>query len=286
MTKNEEEFGHWFNVDGPALLRELGLKPGDGDVVDFGCGQGSYTLPLARVVPPSLVHAIDRSTENLAVLGERLAEYGLRHAVRIVSNEGKLRFARVPAASCQAVLLFDVLQHVDDWGVLLRECRRVLRPNGQLLLNPSTLSHPGKVDVENLTARLDALNIVPRVQLRRHIMHYKHFEEEELLAFVALTPFRRRVYRAVSRIPEGRVSTYGDIAQAIDCGSARAVGQALRNNPLAPSVPCHRVVAGDMSLHGFSGQNHGDEPAKKKALLQQEGVVFTTPTKVDPKCRM
>ena len=66
------------------------------------------------------------------------------------------------------------------------------------------------------------------------------------------TAFERRVYTACSAIPAGRVATYGVLADVL-ASSARAVGQALRRNPYAPRVPCHRVVAAGQGLGGFSG---------------------------------
>ncbi len=91
-----------------------------------------------------------------------------------------------------------------------------------------------------------------------------------------VTPFQQRVYDACSRIPEGRVTTYGELAREIGCGSAQAVGQALRHNPFAPKVPCHRVVKSDRHLGGFSGHKQGPEVERKKSLLQKEGVTFET----------
>jgi methylated-DNA-[protein]-cysteine S-methyltransferase len=67
--------------------------------------------------------------------------------------------------------------------------------------------------------------------------------------------------------------------------SARAVGQAMRRNPFAPVVPCHRVIAADLNLGGFVG-SWGIATAnvqRKKAMLQKEGVVFEG-DKVIPKC--
>ena len=89
-----------------------------------------------------------------------------------------------------------------------------------------------------------------------------------------VTPFQRRVYDETRRIPRGTVITYGELARRIGCGSAQAVGQALRRNPFAPEVPCHRVVAADGSLHGFSGERSGAALGRKRALLESEGVTF------------
>ena len=98
------------------------------------------------------------------------------------------------------------------------------------------------------------------------------------------TVFEERVYRLISGIPRGQVSTYGGIARALGCGSAQAVGQALRRNPFAPEVPCHRVVAGDGSIGGFTGRRSGEAIDKKVALLISEGVVFDSGMRVASEC--
>ncbi len=88
------------------------------------------------------------------------------------------------------------------------------------------------------------------------------------LDFTGVTPFFREVYRAAFKIPHGRVSTYGALAQAAGSpGASRAVGQAMAKNPLPIVIPCHRVLRGDGRLGGFAG---GLE--QKRALLKLEGV--------------
>ena len=98
------------------------------------------------------------------------------------------------------------------------------------------------------------------------------------------TPFQMRVYEATARIPRGKVAAYGWVARQIGCRSAQAVGGALRVNPFAPQVPCHRVVAADGSLHGFAGHIDGAPIAKKRRLLKAEGVRFTPDGRVRPDC--
>jgi methylated-DNA-[protein]-cysteine S-methyltransferase len=89
-----------------------------------------------------------------------------------------------------------------------------------------------------------------------------------------VSPFEQRVYGATRQIPRGRVTTYALLASAIGCRSARAVGQALRRNPFAPRVPCHRVISSDLRLGGFEGWREGAPVRRKKALLAAEGVFF------------
>lgn len=89
-----------------------------------------------------------------------------------------------------------------------------------------------------------------------------------------VTDFQRRVYDATRRIPKGRVTTYRLLARHIGCRSPRAVGQALRRNPYAPRVPCHRVIASDLTLGGFAGETAGPKLRKKQRMLAREGVHF------------
>lgn len=49
-----------------------------------------------------------------------------------------------------------------------------------------------------------------------------------------------------------------------------AVGQALKRNPYAPDVPCHRVIAADGSLGGYNGRRDGEELERKRQLLDIE----------------
>ena len=97
------------------------------------------------------------------------------------------------------------------------------------------------------------------------------------------TAFEARIYSLISTIPKGKVATYRIVADAIGCGSCQAVGQALKRNPFAPRVPCHRIIASDLSIGGFAGQRTGPEIKKKLRLLKKEGVVFVDGTLKSPK---
>jgi methylated-DNA-[protein]-cysteine S-methyltransferase len=68
------------------------------------------------------------------------------------------------------------------------------------------------------------------------------------------TAFQRRVWQELQRIPFGETRSYAQLAAAVGRpGAARAVGQANGSNPICLLVPCHRVIAADGSLGGFSG---------------------------------
>jgi methylated-DNA-[protein]-cysteine S-methyltransferase len=86
------------------------------------------------------------------------------------------------------------------------------------------------------------------------------------------TDFQCRVLWATSMVPAGQMTTYRDIAQRIGKPrAARAVGQALANNPVPIVIPCHRVVAKDGSMTGYSG---GKGVETKVRLLKLEGAIL------------
>ncbi|KPV76180.1 uncharacterized protein RHOBADRAFT_34801, partial [Rhodotorula graminis WP1] len=106
-----------------------------------------------------------------------------------------------------------------------------------------------------------------------------------------------QLYDLLLTVPPGSVTTYAQLATLLD-SSARAVGSALRNNPFAPFVPCHRVIASTLYIGGFGGEwikpgpgargraaakangdggGDGDEgrrTGEKRELLRREGVEF------------
>ncbi len=81
------------------------------------------------------------------------------------------------------------------------------------------------------------------------------------------TAFRQGVWRELVRIPYGETRSYLDIARAVGCKAARAVGGANGSNPIPILIPCHRVVGANGSLGGYSG---GEGPATKRYLLTLE----------------
>lgn len=90
----------------------------------------------------------------------------------------------------------------------------------------------------------------------------------------------RRILEAMSLIPTGYVTTYGALAKVVGTGP-RVAGHACATNPFAPIIPCHRVVASDLSLHGYGGglklkwkilqkENRGFKEASKVKLKEKE----------------
>lgn len=89
-----------------------------------------------------------------------------------------------------------------------------------------------------------------------------------------ITDFQRKLYLALLDVPHGATISYKELGQRIGCRSAQAIGQALKRNPFAPDVPCHRVICSNGSVGGFHGQRDGEMIDKKLKLLKSEGVIL------------
>lgn len=102
-----------------------------------------------------------------------------------------------------------------------------------------------------------------------------------------LTAFKKKILTMLTEIPRGRWSTYGAMSDYLNdkhsktC--ARAVGSAIKNNPFAPEVPCHRILAADRTIGGFKCGGWGESGKyahEKHQLLKDEGVKFDSSMKV------
>jgi methylated-DNA-[protein]-cysteine S-methyltransferase len=83
------------------------------------------------------------------------------------------------------------------------------------------------------------------------------------------TPFQLQVWQELRDIPWGTTISYREMARRVGLPQgSRAVGQALAANPIPIIIPCHRVIAHDGSLGGYSSGPH-----RKRWLLQHEGVL-------------
>jgi methylated-DNA-[protein]-cysteine S-methyltransferase len=108
------------------------------------------------------------------------------------------------------------------------------------------------------------------VRVRRHLTGDTDDFRDLPLDLSAHPPFHQQVYTAVRAVTPGQTRSYGEIAAQLGRpGGARAVGQAMRRNPVPLFVPCHRVLAAGSKPGGFTA--HGGL-ATKAAMLRLEGV--------------
>jgi SAM-dependent methyltransferase len=122
------EEGWWSTFFDPEeVLRIFGLDQQVKDVVEFGCGYGTFTLPAARLISGTL-YALDIEPELIELVGEKCMREGLGN-VRLLLRDFVTAGTGLPDGSMDAALLFNILHH-EEPVALLKEAFRVLRPGG------------------------------------------------------------------------------------------------------------------------------------------------------------
>jgi len=124
---DETERRGWQNPE--EILLEIGLQAGQ-TLVDIGCGEGFFTLPAARIVgPQGRIHAIDSSSESMAVLKQKAQAAGLNN-IQLTVKEAEVS---VLCTACADFIFLGIVLHdfYDPAKVLLNACQ-MLKPQGRL----------------------------------------------------------------------------------------------------------------------------------------------------------
>jgi ubiquinone/menaquinone biosynthesis C-methylase UbiE len=113
------------------ILKEVGIKPGF-HVLDYGCGPGSYIVPLAKLVGESgKIYALDIHPLAIQKVKDLASKRQLANVETILSDCQ----TGLPDNSLDVVLLYDIFHHLSDPNRILEELRRVLKPDGILSLS-------------------------------------------------------------------------------------------------------------------------------------------------------
>jgi methylated-DNA-[protein]-cysteine S-methyltransferase len=134
---------------------------------------------------------------------------------------------------------------------------RIILPNECVVTDGDAISSDGPAAIRELAVSIARVLKGETVELSL-----------DLLALETCSDFQQGVLMAESRVPRGRVTTYGRLAAHLGTPrAARAVGNALARNPFPIVIPCHRAIRSDGALGGYRGGL-----AMKRTLLEAEGI--------------
>lgn len=119
-------------LDPAQILKSLGISR-EMTVADFGSGSGGWVIPLSVILKDGLVFAVDIQESSLSALESRLKMQGISNVKKVLANVEE-KILEIPENSCDWVLLTDLLFQVDERLEVFKEAKRVLKPQGKILV--------------------------------------------------------------------------------------------------------------------------------------------------------
>jgi len=154
LSKHETS---WLKHEGKTFLTTLGIKQ-DTRVIDFGCGQGRYTIPLAQVVGANgQVFAFERDNDAIAVVQERIPVFLNNSNVTFITTNTDDITSTVIEKSIDSILVFDVLQYIQNWDIFFMSITKVLKLGGFIHIYPAAIPHPGDVNIKLARTKLEKM---------------------------------------------------------------------------------------------------------------------------------
>ena len=175
----------WRNGVAESTLRTIGIEMGQ-TVLDFGCGEGWYSIPISIIVgPDGTVYALDRDRSELDILSSRMFSQNIDNC-KIIHSKGER--IDLPDDHLDVVLLFDVLHYYyfsdeSDRRSLLREIKRVLNPNGFLSLYPKHLESWSDPNMDQVERELEEEDFWLAESKRVTMIHEEVLEKSTIMNY-------------------------------------------------------------------------------------------------------
>jgi ubiquinone/menaquinone biosynthesis C-methylase UbiE len=173
----------WLQSKGEKMLIDLGVKNQD-YVIDFGCGEGRYTIPLSKIVgKKGCVYAVERDENAMAILQEKLPLFSITDAIKFLKVSDLEKTNTISDKTINSIFVFDVLQYVQDWDLLFSYFFRVLKPNGIICIYPAAIPHPGDVDIELVLSKMEKVGFKYIKLTKFRMMHNVDMVDDIVYSF-------------------------------------------------------------------------------------------------------
>jgi ubiquinone/menaquinone biosynthesis C-methylase UbiE len=185
----ESDVKKWLKEDGVMFIRGLGITKGQ-VILDFGCGDGQYTIPVAKTVKKEgTVYALDKDKGALAQLIRKAESEGIDNIVPLETS-GELEIG-LYNESVEAVFLYDTLHYLtmDERRELYKEVYRILRDDGVLLVYPKHLNSDeplwsfADMKLEDVIEEIESTNFYLERKSFKRLLHNNSYSEGFVLHF-------------------------------------------------------------------------------------------------------
>lgn len=181
----ENDLEKWLKKDGQEYLKSIGLRK-EQAILDFGCGQGHYTLPAARVVgEKGKAYAEDKDKEALKKLVKLIKKAKIKN-IEIINRE-----SRIPLEdeSLDFVLCYDVVHYLKNRKTIYDEFYRVLRPGGIFSLYPkhhkndSPLMELANLELKDIIKEVEEVGFSLQAKSLKRLLHDDYYNDGYILNF-------------------------------------------------------------------------------------------------------
>jgi ubiquinone/menaquinone biosynthesis C-methylase UbiE len=187
----------WVNDTGLKFLASIGVESGN-VVLDFGCGDGHYALPAAKLVgDDGIVYAIDKNTERLSQLKGNIEQVGAKN-IALINGQSQipLQDNSIDLALCYDVIHF---MNIDERNLTYKEINRILKNNGIFSVYPK--HHKNNYPLMKL-ANMELNDVIREINESGLLLHQKFTGEllhDDYIERGYVLNFRKGEDRAVDR---------------------------------------------------------------------------------------
>jgi len=178
---NSNNIDNWINHKGQKLLREIGLKEGQ-TVLEFGCGQGNYTLPSSLILgEKGIIYSFDKNKNVLNDLKQKIRKKALKN-IKLINSEDTLN-SSLSDNSVDTVLLYDIIHLLKNRKKLLKEIYKVTKPNGILSVYPKHHESHMNMSKNEIIKEIESIGFKFEKTLLKTLMHDSKIEKGYILNF-------------------------------------------------------------------------------------------------------
>jgi len=176
----------WVKKDGEIFLKQIGIKEGQ-IILDFGCGEGHYTIPAAKVVgEDGRVYGVDKDSGSLDKLLEEAKSESVKNIVLMKTEDLKLD---LKDESIDVVLAYDVIHYIEERRKLFDEIYRVLKKGGLLSVYPKHYKQDqplwklADVDLKDVIEEIEGAKFKLERKSYEELMHDDYYNKGYILNF-------------------------------------------------------------------------------------------------------
>jgi ubiquinone/menaquinone biosynthesis C-methylase UbiE len=175
----------WLKKDGEKFLKSIGIREGQ-VILDFGCGEGHYTIPSAKVVgEKGKIYAIDRDEEALDELVQLIKKNNIKN-IEVIKKESNITLEN---NSIDFILCYDVIHYLKNRKIIYNEFYRVLKPRGIFSLYPKhhkndyPLMELAHMELRDIIKEVEETGLSLRDEIFKTLIHDDYYNDGYILNF-------------------------------------------------------------------------------------------------------